>query len=117
MDPAVLHALLDRTDASPLPAPEGVGTTPGEALAGSTVCFTGSLRARLPGGQVVTRDLAAELARAAGLHVRERVTKDLDILVVADPNTLSGKARQARRLGTRIIAEQAFWHAIGVQVY
>jgi len=45
------------------------------------------------------------------------VTKDLDILVVADPNTLSGKARQARRLGTRIIAEQAFWHAIGVQVY
>ncbi|MGQ0668939.1 MAG: hypothetical protein ACT4PO_04575 [Actinomycetota bacterium] len=39
----------------------------------------------------------------------------LDILVVADPNTQSGKARQARKFGTRIMAEAAFWRAIGVQ--
>jgi hypothetical protein len=44
------------------------------------------------------------------------VTKALDILVVADPNTQSGTARTARRFGARIMAEAAFWHAIGVQV-
>jgi NAD-dependent DNA ligase len=44
------------------------------------------------------------------------VTKDLDILVVADPYTRSSKAEAARRYGVRIMAEAAFWRAIGVQV-
>lgn len=56
------------------------------------------------------------LALQAGLVVRERVTRDLDILVVADPYTRSRKAESARRHGIRIMAEAAFWRAIGVQV-
>jgi DNA polymerase-3 subunit epsilon len=42
--------------------------------------------------------------------------KSLDILVVADPHTASGKAKKARQYGTRIIAEAAFWPLIGVTV-
>jgi DNA polymerase-3 subunit epsilon len=91
------------------------GELPSDALAGKTVCFTGSLLGRLEGSQI-TRDLAHQLATAAGLVVADRVTKDLDILVVADPNTQSGKARQARKYGTRVMAEAAFWRAIGVPV-
>jgi DNA polymerase-3 subunit epsilon len=88
---------------------------PAERLAGKTVCFTGTLMGRLH-GQPITREQAHALAEKAGLIVRDRVTKNLDMLVVADPHTKSGKARAARRYGIRIVAEAAFWRAIGVQV-
>ncbi|TDO36285.1 DNA polymerase-3 subunit epsilon [Kribbella sp. VKM Ac-2527] len=87
----------------------------GEPLRGLGVCFTGALQARL-NGQPVTREQAQGLARAAGLVVHGGVTKSLDILVVADPNSLSGKAKKARSYGTRIIAEAAFWPAIGLTI-
>jgi len=45
-----------------------------------------------------------------------RVTKKLDMLVVADPNSMSGKARQARQYGVRIVAETAFWPMVGIEV-
>jgi DNA polymerase-3 subunit epsilon len=44
------------------------------------------------------------------------VTKGLDLLVVADPDSLSAKARKGRQYGTRIMAEAVFWQAIGVAV-
>ena len=88
---------------------------PSDTLAGKTVCFTGCLVGSIE-GSAITRSIAQELATAAGLVVSDGVTKSLDILVVADPNTQSGKARQARRLGTRLMAEAAFWHSIGIQV-
>jgi DNA polymerase-3 subunit epsilon len=44
------------------------------------------------------------------------VTKDLDLLVVADPDTQSGKARRARSQGTRVVAEPVFWSQLGVLV-
>jgi DNA polymerase-3 subunit epsilon len=44
------------------------------------------------------------------------VTKKLDILVVADPHTQSGKARKARQYGTRIVHEPVFWQMLGVTV-
>lgn len=81
--------------------------------AGTTVCFTGALRARID-AVPISRELAHELARARGLEVRDAVTKDLDVLVVADPQSQSGKARKARDYGTRILAEAAFWQMIGV---
>ena len=64
----------------------------------------------------IERAQAERLATEAGLAVAPRVTKSLDILVVADPHTLSGKAKKAREYGTRIMAEMAFWSAIGVAV-
>ena len=68
------------------------------------------------GGDTISREQAEALAANAGLVVAKSVTKKLDLLVVADPQTLSGKAKKAREYGTRIMAEMAFWKAIGVPV-
>lgn len=84
-------------------------------LAGLSVCFTGQLAAQLA-GKPISRAQAEALARDHGLVVAKSVTKKLNILVVADPNTLSSKAKKAREYGTRIMAEAAFWSALGVQV-
>lgn len=84
-------------------------------LAGLSVCFTGALRCTIDGAPI-TRSAAERLAAHAGLDVRSSVTGKLDLLVVADPDTASGKARKARRSGTRIIAESAFWAKLGVVV-
>ena len=91
------------------PLDSGTATLP----PGTTVCFTGMLRATI-GGELISREQARELAHARGLQVRESVTKKLDVLVVADPQTASGKAKEARDYGTRILAEAAFWQLIGV---
>ena len=88
--------------------------TPG-ALAGQTICFTGALSGHL-GGERITRTMAEALAEEAGLEVRRGVSSDLDILVVADPNTQSTKARKARQVGTRVIAEMELWRQLGVAV-
>jgi ATP-dependent Lhr-like helicase len=88
---------------------------PRDELAGRTVCFTGALACQHD-GEPLTRERAAALATAAGLTVLPRVTKSLDLLVLADPHSTSGKARQAREYGTRLVAETAFWEMIGVEV-
>jgi DNA polymerase-3 subunit epsilon len=87
----------------------------GRSIAGLTVCFTGALLCSYD-GEPITRDLAHLLAETAGMTVAARVTKSLDVLVVADPHSMSGKARKAQEYGTRIIAETAFWPMIGVEV-
>jgi len=87
----------------------------GRSLVGLSVCFTGTLLCA-HNGRLITRDDAHALAERAGLNIATRVTKKLDVLVVADPNSLSGKAQKARQYGTRIIAETAFWPMIGVEV-
>jgi len=84
-------------------------------LVGMTVCFTGKLLCSHD-GQELTRERARQLAESAGLIVQPGVTKKLDVLVVADPETASGKARKAREYGTRVIAETEFWRKIGVEV-
>jgi DNA polymerase-3 subunit epsilon len=84
-------------------------------LAGKSVCFTGALMCSYEGA-LVTREIAQELAEAADMIVAPRVTKKLDMLVVADPDSLSGKAKQARKYGVRIVAETAFWSMIGIEV-
>lgn len=127
LGPGALEAGLDvaarrlagRADRAALEAHPGgeppAPTASVASLAGQTVCFTGALLGRIDGAPI-TRGQAHRLAEAAGLVVRDRVTRDLDILVVADPHTQSTKARNAARYGTRIMAEAAFWRAIGVQV-
>lgn len=107
IDGSVLAALLATPQAA-----RPTGSSAG-VRAGMRVCFTGTLEGTLDGAQI-TREVAHALARDAGLVVADCVTKDLDLLVVADPNTMSGKAKLARKLGTRIMAEAAFWAAIGV---
>ena len=50
------------------------------------------------------------------LIVKHNVSKGLDLLVVADPDSQSGKARKARELGVRVMAEAVFWSTIGATV-
>ena len=88
---------------------------PSDSLAGLSVCFSGALVGRI-NGEPITRDDAHRLAEEARLDVNANVTRKLNLLVVADPDSQSGKARKARLLGTRIMAEAVFWPAIGVTV-
>jgi DNA polymerase-3 subunit epsilon len=114
-DNPTLEAVLNEARSS-APNDDGcAGARTRNDLEGKSVCFTGTLMCTLD-GQAITRDAAQELATKAGLKVAASVTKALDILVVADPNSLSSKAQKARKYGTRIIAEAVFWRSIGVNV-
>jgi DNA polymerase-3 subunit epsilon len=85
-----------------------------EDLSGKSVCFTGELRCTID-GDLIDRKKAEAFASQAGLLPKQTVTKQLDLLVVADPDTLSGKAKKARQYGTRIMSERAFWQKLGIQ--
>lgn len=111
-DLALLADVLDVDLAEVAPVGPHGGQTP--IPAGSTVCFTGELACTAEGGRL-TRARAESLAQQAGLRVAQGVSKRCDVLVVADPHSRSAKARKARELGVRVIAESAFWPAIGVR--
>jgi len=84
-------------------------------LRGQSVCFTGSMNCRVR-GERATRGLALQLATEAGLVVKKNVSKKVGMLVLADPDSMSGKARRARKLGVRLVAEPVFWRMIGIAV-
>ena len=84
-------------------------------LYGQRVCFTGELQSTL-NGQQISRETAEALASQAGLQICSGVTKKLDLLVVADPHTQSGKAKKAREYGIRILSDAVFWKMVGVSV-
>jgi DNA polymerase-3 subunit epsilon len=86
-----------------------------ETWVGKRVCFTGESQCTYC-SQPLSRASASALAAQRGLIVVDSVTKKLDILVVADPYTQSGKAAKARRYGIRVFHEPVFWGALGVEV-
>ncbi len=92
-----------------------IQTKSGNGLRGQRVCFTGQLQSTID-GQPITREMAAALATQVGLTVANTVTKKLDILVVADPNTQSGKAKKARNYGIRLLSDSVFWRMAGIPV-
>jgi DNA polymerase-3 subunit epsilon len=110
---AVGEALAEAS--KPMPTPSLPLASNRSTLAGKSVCFTGELLGSLS-ATPISRDMAEDLASQAGLKPMNDVTRKLDILVAADPHTMSRKGRKARKYGTRIMAEQAFWRAIGVEV-
>jgi DNA polymerase-3 subunit epsilon len=115
-DDTLLDAILDSAANQLACVNQQAGVTPNKFAAdGQRVCFTGELICTLK-GQPITRDMAEVLAEKAGYAVSNSVTKKLDILVVADPNTQSTKARKAREYNVRILAEAVFWRMAGVAV-
>lgn len=90
-----------------------IGTLIDSEYTGATICFTGESQCCVA-GQPITRELARELASQRGITVMENFTKKVGFLVVADPNSQSGKAKKARDAGVPIVHEKAFWSAIGV---
>jgi DNA polymerase-3 subunit epsilon len=74
-------------------------------LEGASVCFTGEMS--LPRPELSNR------AVNAGLIVKSGISKKLDVLVVADADSMSGKAKKARELGIRIVSESVFLVMLG----
>ena len=68
--------------------------------AGTSVCFTGEMS--LPRASLASR------AVSGGLEVKNNVSRKLDLLVVADTDSMSGKAQKAREAGVRIVTESVF---------
>jgi len=66
--------------------------------------------------EIFSQLLAEMIATEKGMVVKSDVTKTLDFLVAGDPDSMSTKAKKARRYGVRIIAEPVFWHMMGIQV-
>ncbi|MGH4002025.1 MAG: exonuclease domain-containing protein [Pseudonocardiaceae bacterium] len=62
----------------------------------------------LTGEMTVPRAVWEERASQAGLSVGKSVTKKTKLLVAADPDSLSGKARTARQYGIPVVTEAAF---------
>ncbi len=114
-DESRLEAALRDAAARLGEVPPRPSTAPGATAAALRICFTGECRCK-QGGELITRERAAELVAAAGHVMDDRVTKKLDVLVVSDPHTQSGKAKKAREYGIRIVHEAVFWQSIGVPV-
>jgi DNA polymerase-3 subunit epsilon len=72
---------------------------------GMSVCFTGEME--------YSRSDIESISRSWGLEVKSGVSRSLDLLVMADADSISGKAKKAREYGTRILAEQVFLRMIG----
>jgi DNA polymerase-3 subunit epsilon len=66
----------------------------------------------MTGAMKTERATWVKRAEAAGLIVGKDVTKKTQLLVTADPDTLSGKARKARLYGIPVVSEEAFATAI-----
>lgn len=85
-----------------LAAPRGPRIPAFQLTTGDTVVFTGQMHE--------DRAVWEERARAAGLTVKSGggVTKATTLLVTADPDSLSGKARKAREYGIPVVTEAGF---------
>jgi len=84
-------------------------------LAGKSVCFTGASVVTIRGISLTRQD-QERLAVEAGLVVKPSVSRKLDVLVLADPDSRSGKAKAADQLGIRKMAEPVFWRSVGVEI-
>ncbi len=83
------------------------------AIEGKTVCFTGELQCTI-NGERISRSIAEDIAQRHGMVIRKGVSKKLDYLVAADPDSMSGKAVKARDYGIPVIAELVFWQMLGI---
>jgi DNA ligase (NAD+) len=69
-------------------------------LSNKSFCFTGTMET--PRGQL------QKLVEEAGGEVKKSVGKDLDYLVISDPNSTTSKAQAAKKNGTTLISEKDF---------
>ena len=61
---------------------------------------------------VVTAAMSEAIEEQGGA-VKSGVSKNLNILVCKDPNSTSGKAVKARKLGVEIITPDEMWNRLG----
>lgn len=70
------------------------------SLTGKSFCFTGAMEYK-------RKDLQAMVTAHGGTNL-DSVTKNLAYLVIADPNSTSGKAKKACELGITLISPEQF---------
>lgn len=80
--------------------------TAGGKLSGKSFCFTGAMEYK-------RKDLQAMVTAHGGTNL-DSVTKNLAYLVIADPNSTSGKAKKARELGITLISPEQFLEMVNV---
>jgi DNA polymerase-3 subunit epsilon len=93
----ILDSARDAQVWSPVGRPDGLQP-------GDRVVLTGDMS--MPRAQVEA------MAVAAGLRVTGSVSAKTALVVAADPHSQSGKARQAREHGVRMVTEQVFLHML-----
>ena len=111
-----------RAEARGAVGPGGGGGTGGAAAPGGAVA-TVAARPRfalargdeivLTGAMTRPREEWEREARAAGLSPWPNVTQRTRVVIAADPDSLSGKARTARRYGIPVVSERAFEELLG----
>ena len=74
--------------------------TAGGKLSGKSFCFTGAMEYK-------RKDLQTMVTAQGGTNL-DSVTKGLSYLVIADPDSTSGKAKKARELGITLISPKQF---------
>lgn len=113
-DLAILAELLGVSLDAPAP-PAAVPVGHAEDLRGRSVCFTGDSVVSIHGVPLERAD-QEEYAEEAGMIVKGNVSRKCDILVLADPDSRSGKSKLADELGVRKIAEPVFWRMLEVPI-
>ena len=99
-DSLLTAALAPRTAGSPQAVDAALTPAAFTLPPGATVVLTGEMsRPRA--------DLEAALT-SAGYRVAAAVSKKVSLVVAADPDSLSGKARKAREYGVPVVGEEYF---------
>ncbi|QMW64913.1 BRCT domain-containing protein [Mumia sp. ZJ1417] len=111
-DLATIVTLLELpagTDAEALARATGGATTSELSLTlDDLVVFTGEFDE--------PRSVWMERATAAGLRVHNAVTKKVSLVIAADVDSLSGKAKKARGYGIRVVSLEEFEKALAMGV-
>lgn len=104
---AVDRDVVDQGLASPPDKPtEAVAPPPQETKPGAVIVLTGAMSRE-------RAELAGFLTHMQYV-VADGVTKKTDLVVAADPDSLSGKAAKARKYGIPVVREQYLYDVIGV---
>jgi len=81
-------------------------------LKGISFCFTGAIQKMDENGKRYTRTMMENLVLGNGGDVFDKVKKDLNYLVMADPNSTKSKAQKARKIGVKILSEEEFFEMV-----
>lgn len=88
-----------------LPEATPADRSSGRLRAGLVVCFTGTA---VVDGQLLTRADLEQMAESARLTRASSVTRNVDVVVAADPHSMSRKVTKARQYGISVISVDQF---------
>ncbi|AOY74202.1 bifunctional ATP-dependent DNA helicase/DNA polymerase III subunit epsilon (plasmid) [Arthrobacter sp. ZXY-2] len=99
-------AVVEYALAQPPAAPATAAPVTGRIALGSTLVLTGAMTRE--------RSELSSFLTEMGYVVAERATKKTDLVVAADPDSLSGKAAKARQYGIPVVGESFLYDVLGV---